>query len=253
MTTVKEARFEARTSPSPRAGGQARAPRLRDLAEVRGLAYRLVSELFLYPDPERVGILATSVPELRRRSRPFDDLASAYSWHAMLNAVDRITDESLGAMAADHASLFLVGSAEASCPPCESAYSRRGGVEAGWITAQLELTYSMAGLTARTGAEPPDHIAVELGFVSVLCREEANAWQTDRPRDAGAWLKRQRAFLDARLVRWLPAFTARLSRVAPSSFYADLAANTFAYTSHDREFIAALSAHVSSLAKEAER
>lgn len=234
-------------SPTRPAEDAAGASTVARLAEMRGLAYGFLSGVFLRPDGTHVETLVAAVPELRRRSRPFSDLASAPSWGALLDAVAGITDESRETMAADYASLFAMGAAEGWCTPCESANSRRADAEGGSIRSRLQLTYSLVGLFPLATEEPPDHLAVELEFMSVLCSEEARAWQTEHPDEAGVWLRRQSGFLDTHVLRWLPRFDRRLCRVAPASFYAKLVGEILTYASHDRELSVALADRISSV------
>lgn len=234
-------------SPTRPAEDAAGASTVARLAEMRELAYGFLSGIFLRPDDDHVRALVAAVPELQRRSRPFSDLASAPSWGALLDAVGGITDESRETMAAEYASLLVMGAAEGWCSPCESANSKQADAEAGSIRSRLQLTYSLVGLSPVATEEPSDHLAVELEFMSVLCSEEARAWQTEHPDEAGTWLRRQSAFLDAHLLRWLPRFDGRLCRVAPASLYSKLVREILTYASHDRELSVALADRIASV------
>ena len=79
----------------------------------------------------------------------------------------------------------------------------------------------------------PDHVATELGFMAHLASQEAEA----QPRDALAWLDRERAFLRDHLVVWLPRFCQRVREASRHPFYSALAELTVTFVNLDMEWI----------------
>lgn len=91
--------------------------------------------------------------------------------------------------------------------------------------ADLAAFYRAFGLEVADGAaERPDHIGMELEFMSVLAAKEAYA-RTHEATDERCALCReaQKRFLREHLGRWAPAFARRLARVATDDALAALA------------------------------
>lgn len=99
--------------------------------------------------------------------------------------------------------------------------------------ADLAAFYRAFGLeVADEAAERPDHLGMELEFLSVLAAKEAYAVAHGRDEDLGARCRdAQKKFLREHLGRWAPAFARHLSRAATDDTLAALAEFT-------REFIA---------------
>jgi DMSO reductase family type II enzyme chaperone len=100
--------------------------------------------------------------------------------------------------------------------------------------ADLAAFYRAFGLeVADNAAERPDHIGMELEFMSVLAAKEAYAHEHQMDDDQCALcLDAQRKFLREHLGRWSPAFARRLARAATDETLAALAEFT-------RDFMAA--------------
>ena len=99
--------------------------------------------------------------------------------------------------------------------------------------ADLAAFYRAFGLeVADAAAERPDHIGMELEFMSVLAAKEAYAHEHQLDDDqATLCYDAQRKFLREHLGRWSPAFARRLARAATNEALAALAEFT-------RDFIA---------------
>jgi DMSO reductase family type II enzyme chaperone len=100
--------------------------------------------------------------------------------------------------------------------------------------ADLAAFYRAFGLeVADNAAERPDHIGMELEFMSVLAAKEAYAHEHQLDDDQCALCRdAQKKFLREHLGRWSPAFARRLARAATDETLAALAEFT-------RNFIAA--------------
>ncbi len=76
----------------------------------------------------------------------------------------------------------------------------------GRTALQLDRNYAVTGFSISYSLiEVPDHVAVELEFMSFLCDQEASAWERKRLNNGVDALKRQVAFLEGYLNRWFPA------------------------------------------------
>ena len=82
--------------------------------------------------------------------------------------------------------------------------------------ADLAAFYRAFGLEVANGAaERPDHIGMELEFMSVLAAKEAYAYEHQLDDDQCALCRdAQKKFLREHLGRWSPGFARRLARAA---------------------------------------
>lgn len=203
-------------------------------AELRRIVYRVLATLFLYPTRDRLATLATAAPELRRCSEPLRDLVFFPSWSTLLTTLEAISEADAPGIQGEYTGLFV---ASGSCPPYESAHSGRPGLDTGLIAAQVQAVYGSLGMTMAAPGEPPDHLPVELEFMSFLCAEETRSEETG---EAGGWIDHERAFLSGQLLRWLPRFTALLRREAHGSFYRRVAEAALEFAQHDRMLLDAM-------------
>lgn len=108
------------------------------------------------------------------------------------------------------------------CPSDELSY--RITPPAGAILADVAGFYRAFGYPyAQGGDEKPDHVAVELGFVSFLFAKEAHALAARNATVADLIRKARLGFLTDHLGRWVGRFASGLVEQAPSSFYAAMA------------------------------
>lgn len=116
-----------------------------------------------------------------------------------------------------------VGRHAGACEPYESM--AREGKLFGDSTAAVAAAYLEAGYQdIIPDAGPPDHIATELRFMSILCYREMQSWQQGDEQGARAWLGRQRRFVADHLQRWLPSHCQSLVEATTHPFYESMAA-----------------------------
>lgn len=224
-------------------GAMAESP--PDAAELRRIAYRALSALFLYPDDERLGGLAAAVAEIRRAIDLLGGSPFLSGWETVLERLGDLPEDEAEALRAEYTTLFIAGVKGRSCPPYESVHIGAGPYGSGSIGAAVEAVYAEAGLAVGGAAEGelPDHIAVELDFLSYLCGREAGAASSN---EALAWRRRQRKFLEEHLLRWLPAFEQGLAATMPEGFYRKVARAAREFAEHDMLLVEALSEPASS-------
>lgn len=141
--------------------------------------------------------------------------------------------ETLRTLEIEYNRLF-VGPGRPQAPPYESVYRDARGLVMGPTAREVERRYVEAGLgLAPDHRDLPDHVATELGFMAHLASQEAEA----QPRDALAWLDRERAFLRDHLVVWLPRFCQRVREASRHPFYSALAELTVTFVNLDMEWI----------------
>lgn len=212
---------------------------LAELARLRQAGYRLLSQSLLYPDGPRVQAIAATARELAQESDRWAAVAPFPEWARLLDALDRFGDQDTVVVQGEYVSRFLVNRAGIPAPIYESAYERAEAT--GWVLAQLETEYAHQGLVPSPELrEPPDHVAVELEFMSFLCSHEAQAWEEDAPSEAARALRTQRSFLKRHLARWLPEFAGRLGDVERDSVFTTIAEAALAFVARDGSLVTAL-------------
>lgn len=211
-----------------------------DLAELRGTTYGLLGSLFLYPAQGDLSQLAAA-DSLPRWSSLACDFPFVPRLRVLLERLQGLSDEALEHLEHEYVDLFVVSASQGSCPPYESAYVKHQGWERGLVPIEVERAYTASGVTVAEQGELPDHAALELGFLSMVCSEEERAWRNAEVERALDCLLREMRFHDEHLQRWLPAFARRLGRVArPGSFYRTLADAAHAFVVHDRDLLSVL-------------
>jgi TorA maturation chaperone TorD len=199
-------------------------------------AYRVISSLFLPPEPDRVATVVIAVPELRLITSPLSSLTCGPVLDGLLADLEGFDDEHVERLAADHAALFLSGSPDRAVQPYESWHVRAGDYEQPAVSAVLSAVYRDAGLAVGIPGELPDHVAVELEFCAYLCHQEGDVDEVSAPR----WRRERRAFLIEHPLRWLGAFEHAVRRSIPETRYSGFARAARAVAAADRILLDAL-------------
>lgn len=101
-------------------------------------------------------------------------------------------------LSTEYTRLFINSYPAVPCPPYESFYVD-GGLLAQGSTLRVLRAYVEAGLRVKARFKDlPDHIALELEFMSILYRAEA--------QEEGSVSELRRSFLRDHLLRWAPRF-----------------------------------------------
>jgi TorA maturation chaperone TorD len=110
------------------------------------------------------------------------------------------------------------------------------------VAVDVERAYAAAGVALAVGAgELPDHVALELEFLSHLCAREAKAWEARRLEEAIGLLGAEREFLGRHLLPWFPALLCTVrDAAAPSSFYCEVVEATHAFLVHESDLVVLL-------------
>src|SRR3990172_7572016 len=110
----------------------------------------------------------------------------------------------------EYGRLFL-GPGTLPCPPYGSMYL--DGVVMGPSTLEVVRRYRDENLrVAASWKEPPDHIAVELGFMARLSAAHSRAADANNTAEAARLLHAHAGFLHDHLGRWGPLFAERLGQ-----------------------------------------
>lgn len=161
------------------------------------------------------------------------EMAPEAAGHAA-DAANLIKNNSLEELAVEHARLFM-GPFQLVAPPYGSIYLDDSKTVMGESTARVLAFYRANGLQlADDFHELPDHIAVELEFLSYLAHRQREAEKTGNSGEVERLNEVQREFLTTYLVPWLEPFTRAIIDDGESPFYQAVARCTAAFvTAHN--------------------
>ena len=83
----------------------------------------------------------------------------------------------------------------------------------------------------------PDHIGIELEFMSFLCGKARELLKDNRLQELQENLQQQQAFLEQHLCNWTDRFFDDQLAVASTPFYQALAGFSRAYLKEDRDWL----------------
>ena len=197
--------------------------------ERRAACYRLFSAAFCLPGEsffaeEDVHDFATLLSGL--------DSEAAGSVSAMAGALAQTARDDL---VIEYSRLF-VGPFTLAAPPYGSVYLDDGRRLMGDSTIDAVRHYREVGIDMDpVHHDVPDHIAVELEFMSYLLHlEQVAAEQGDESAVADSQ-ERQQTFLEKHLCAWVPTFAERIEPEAQCEFYRELVRATNAFVTEDLE------------------
>ncbi len=123
----------------------------------------------------------------------------------------------------DYAKLF-VGPDVLLAHPYGSVYLDGPKVLMGDSTMDVVARYQDADFAVSPDfKEVPDHIAIELEFLYLLCFNEALAQTEERSDDQQDWNQRRLSFINNHIGRWIEDFCARLRDNTQFDYYRHLA------------------------------
>lgn len=94
----------------------------------------------------------------------------------------------------------------------------------GEFTVKVQRAYDDTGFTINPETnQAPDHLAVELEFVSHLANREADRWEGGSAEDAEALNKLQKNFLEEHLGAWAIPFARSVMKETSNSYFRFLA------------------------------
>lgn len=123
----------------------------------------------------------------------------------------------------EYTRLFL-GPFSVIAPPYGSVYLDGERRVMGDSTLEVGKIYGDEGLSESPNSwELPDHVAVELEFMSYLVFTEIKALETSDLRAAGEAIEKQERFSTEFLRQWIPPFCERIKENTENGFYTALA------------------------------
>lgn len=121
-------------------------------------------------------------------------------------------------------------------PPYESVWRGEEHLWGKWTQKVLEF-YLRTGIGMDLEDEVPDHIGIELKFMSLLCYREKENWKRKDVKDAFEVLNKERDFLDEYILMWVPRYLERMFSEAETDFYKGIANFTKNFMENDRKNI----------------
>jgi len=181
----------------------------------RGDCFKLLAACFC--EPEKDLLIEEHVCE--NLNNLLSDWASEASMAAgeMALSLKAISQEQLSI---DHAALF-VGPFELIAAPYGSIYSEGNRLLMGETTIDVLRFYEEAGLSVDI-KEPPDHIAIELEFMSYLCIKEAESSSDGNLGEAERYREMQLQFF-RKYLHWGQQFCESIKKGSDNQFYQSLA------------------------------
>ncbi|MCL5807320.1 MAG: molecular chaperone TorD family protein [Deltaproteobacteria bacterium] len=180
--------------------------------------YRFLSACFCQPQMNlfQEEHLLTHLTITLREISPGTAVFSA----AMEEMIRKYSDEDL---TVEYTRLFL-GPFEIKAPPYGSLYLDGEKKVMGDSTMEVIRFYEEAGLSRNKDCmDLPDHIAVELEFMSYLTYREAEALEKSDFTTALEMAKKQERFLDQFLGQWIREFCEKIKESSDNGFYLALA------------------------------
>ncbi len=200
----------------------------------RSINYRLLASLFLYPEAQRLSELQAAAVELLE-CKPYTGFPFASVWEDLLTELRDIHLADHRQLVNEYNRLFMV---RPQAPPYETVYVDVDGQLRGKLVAELDEIYRHAGLMVSPDLhELPDHVSVELEFMSFLCMKEAEYCQARNTTRALQYQAMQTAFMRDHIACWFPAFARRLKKAAPDGLYEKLLAATYQFLLYELSFL----------------
>ena len=180
--------------------------------------YRFLSACFCQPQKNlfREEHLLNNLTTNLQQTSP----GAAFFSALMEESIRKYSDEDL---TVEYARLFL-GPFEIKAPPYGSLYLDGERKVMGDSTMEVIRFYEDAGLTrSKDCGDLPDHIAVELEFMSYLIYKETEALEKLDFVTTLEMIKRQEHFLDRFLGSWIVPFCGKIKESTDNEFYTALA------------------------------
>lgn len=211
---------------------------LANLARFRQIAYRLFATAFAYPDKDQVCVATAIAATLDSQNDALLSFPFFSEWSQLLDRVRALDHCDLKAVEDQYFRCFVIDPELPPCPPYESVHLALPPGASGVLTAQLVNEYRDGGLEISPSLEEaPDHATVELEYMTLLCDQEARAWEKKHLKEGIEALKRQQSFLKQHLSRWFPGFAREVDKKKTSELYGSLARAASAFIIHDKDLV----------------
>ncbi len=189
-------------------------------ARCRAIMYSFLAQALSAPAPSLCRAIENGAlgPVLLRA---LEGTPARYRRKVALACLDKIAGatgkQPTAALEAEYTRLFALN---VLCPQYEADYISTGAENAVHTIAKVARFYSALGLRVADGVgERPDHIALELDFMSFLAIKEAWASERDQRANAKSCRRAQTLFLSSHLWLWGATFARSLADATGFRFY----------------------------------
>lgn len=190
-------------------------------------AYRLLAACYYTPTP--AFFEEECIANLAALLTGVDPEAAAHA----TDAIKLLQKTSFDQLLVDHTRLF-VGPFELPAPPYGSVWLEQEKSLMGTTTMKAVKFYDSCGLhLAEDLYQVPDHISVELEFISFLAFKQREASLTGNQEEVRRYIDLQQEFLATFMLPWLTPFTAAVISDGHAPFYVALAKCTAAFIAAD--------------------
>ncbi len=199
---------------------------------VRQAAYHYLADVYRYPE------------EFCRHTEVLDNLcevAKAVDKTHLLPVAKRVRaaarDELQDSLNKEFAALFI-GPQNLLAPPYGSVYLEPEKRQVmGKSTQDVQRLYRQAGLeVSKAFKQPPDHIRIELRFMSHLIARILEALEQGDIQQAEALVNTQLGFLQRHLARWVKPFSRLVIEHSTTELYTALGELTERFVAHDYQY-----------------
>jgi DMSO reductase family type II enzyme chaperone len=202
---------------------------------LRQALYRFFGSLFLYPDEELIANLQDGSGELLASEELWKDQFYAAKLNELIENILAFDVDNRKTIVDEYNRLFLV---KPKAPPYETSFISILGQSEGTIAADISGYYSTVGLIVSPSInELPDHIAIELEFMSFLCERELLALKDGNDADAVVAQNEQRRFMSEHLARWYPQFAKKVLSETDEKLFKSLIQSVFVFLRSELRFL----------------
>lgn len=191
--------------------------------------YRLLSLSFAYPDEETIEILRSIIEDVGEIIHSF----SSEVQEKFLLYKDSLNGLSTEAVEEEFTELFMT---RMLCPPYENSYGKSGDSKAENL-ADINGFYKAFSLSvSEKGSEMPDHIAIELEFLSLITLKEAYGIERGIRDMVEVCVLAKKKFLKDHIGRWAGLFCKNLIKRTTKDSYRNLALLTSSFIEEQMKF-----------------
>lgn len=200
------------------------------ICQIQSDCFRLLSVCFY--EPEKDLLLEEDLClNLSALLKQMDDRAS----EAAQNMQQALLSTDEMALKVDYAALF-VGPFNLGAPPYSSVYLDKSNQVMGDSTLQVKTFYEEAGLQLDQ-QELPDHIAIELEFMSYLMNMEIHSVDKSEDENHEKFMGMRSHFFLSYLYPWIPELCQRIAENAETEFYRELSISLRLFSKRVKELL----------------
>jgi TorA maturation chaperone TorD len=201
------------------------------MAVSRGSLYALLGSVYLNP------------PDLKSFEKSLDQLLAADQSQGFKLLIDffeanrnKSHEELQTTVSVEYSRLLLGISQDYGLPPPYESVWMGEGTVMGTLTARVVEMYQKAGVELSADIkEPPDHVGIELGFLSYLCSMEAAAWREHDTDSAVRVIHLESEFLRDHIEAWVPNLCRKIEKEDRTGFYRGIATMTREFLEEDSD------------------